>query len=106
MQELHAGRVLRIVLQRQGHSSSSRHQVRRADDQAGFEQLLVPNLDATRQLLRVGKFTLSIDSSSITVRALNEYATCYISCYTRNLRNAKWPHVGVFGALGQVLARM
>eukprot|EP00965_Chrysotila_dentata_P031599 1053653-Pleurochrysis_carterae.AAC.1 len=29
-----------------------------------------------------------------------------MSCYTRNPRNAKWPHVGVFGALGQVLKRM
>eukprot|EP00965_Chrysotila_dentata_P182361 6021817-Pleurochrysis_carterae.AAC.1 len=34
-------------------------------------------------------------------RALNEYATCYISCYTRNPCNAKWPHVGVLRALGQ-----
>eukprot|EP00965_Chrysotila_dentata_P093567 3091703-Pleurochrysis_carterae.AAC.1 len=24
--------------------------------------------------------------------ALNEYATCYISCYTRDPRNANWPH--------------
>eukprot|EP00965_Chrysotila_dentata_P112539 3719906-Pleurochrysis_carterae.AAC.3 len=39
-------------------------------------------------------------------RSLNEYATCYISCCTINARNAKWPHVGVFGALGQVLARI
>eukprot|EP00965_Chrysotila_dentata_P138724 4588693-Pleurochrysis_carterae.AAC.1 len=31
--------------------------------------------------------------------SLNEYATCYISCYTRIPPNAKWPHVGVFGAL-------
>eukprot|EP00965_Chrysotila_dentata_P258108 6213105-Pleurochrysis_carterae.AAC.1 len=38
--------------------------------------------------------------------ALNEYATCYLSCYARISCNAKWPHVGVFGALGQVLARM
>eukprot|EP00965_Chrysotila_dentata_P084683 2795074-Pleurochrysis_carterae.AAC.1 len=30
---------------------------------------------------------------------LNEYATGYITCYTRNPRNAKRPHVGVFGAL-------
>eukprot|EP00965_Chrysotila_dentata_P095447 3154858-Pleurochrysis_carterae.AAC.1 len=30
--------------------------------------------------------------------SLNEYATCYISCYTRNPRKAKWPHVGGFGA--------
>eukprot|EP00965_Chrysotila_dentata_P093690 3096617-Pleurochrysis_carterae.AAC.1 len=29
----------------------------------------------------------------------NEYATCYISCDTRIPRNAKCPHVGVFGAL-------
>eukprot|EP00965_Chrysotila_dentata_P243268 6205329-Pleurochrysis_carterae.AAC.1 len=41
-----------------------------------------------------------------SLETLNEYATCYISCYTRNPRDAKWPHVGVFGALGQVPARM
>eukprot|EP00965_Chrysotila_dentata_P133824 4425947-Pleurochrysis_carterae.AAC.1 len=41
-----------------------------------------------------------------TDHALNEYATCYISCYTRVPCNAKGSHVGVFGALGQVLARM
>eukprot|EP00965_Chrysotila_dentata_P169392 5593862-Pleurochrysis_carterae.AAC.2 len=38
--------------------------------------------------------------------SLNEYATYYVSCYTRIPYNAKWPHVGVFGDLGQVLARM
>eukprot|EP00965_Chrysotila_dentata_P183268 6051932-Pleurochrysis_carterae.AAC.1 len=40
------------------------------------------------------------------IATLNEYATCYISFYTRIPCNAKWPHVGVFRALGQVLARM
>eukprot|EP00965_Chrysotila_dentata_P072406 2392476-Pleurochrysis_carterae.AAC.1 len=38
--------------------------------------------------------------------ALNEYATCYISCYTRISRNAKWPHVGVFLALYRAISNV
>eukprot|EP00965_Chrysotila_dentata_P113237 3741838-Pleurochrysis_carterae.AAC.1 len=38
------------------------------------------------------------------VPTLNEYATCYISCYTRNPCNAKWPHVGAFGALCRAIS--
>eukprot|EP00965_Chrysotila_dentata_P148373 4898498-Pleurochrysis_carterae.AAC.1 len=40
-----------------------------------------------------------VRSHHVTFTSLNEYATCYISCYMRNPRNAKWPRVGVFGAL-------
>eukprot|EP00965_Chrysotila_dentata_P207069 6183909-Pleurochrysis_carterae.AAC.1 len=45
-------------------------------------------------------------NASCSRPTLNEYAMCYISCYTRIPCNVKCPHVGVFGALGQVLARM
>eukprot|EP00965_Chrysotila_dentata_P241440 6204292-Pleurochrysis_carterae.AAC.1 len=40
------------------------------------------------------------------VYTLNEYATCYISCYTRTPRNAKGHHVGVFGALYRAISNV
>eukprot|EP00965_Chrysotila_dentata_P072746 2404311-Pleurochrysis_carterae.AAC.1 len=59
--------------------------------------------------MRCGSFPTFFHSPPnivLVTNALNEYATCYMSCYTRNRRNAKWPHVRVLGALGQVLTSL